>query len=207
METEALWLTIRSGISLLALGTMVGFMVARNVRQYQDAKIWNWARFFMIMSFFASALSHIILIGYHSLGIDGFESLIGTSITEPTVNTILITTTICFSSMFAAYINGWDSLVLLPLFIQIGALIFTFLIGTINFEYYYIMVFGVLSIIALWEAGIRLKDNMAMGIGIMSTLQLIASFGGFYFQTALSLIGITFGAITIMGLFRPYKEG
>ena len=80
------------------------------------------------------------------------------------------------------------------------------IVPEISFVTMFIMTFGIISMIALFEAGIRLKDNMALGIGIMSLLQLVASFGGFYFQTALSMSSTIFAAITISGLFRPFRR-
>jgi hypothetical protein len=203
MDTETLWLTIRSAVSLVTIGTMVAFMMERNIRQYRETKRINMARMLMAFSFFASWISHLILLAYYGFGVDAISYLIGYSLSDITLNTILIATTIMFSSMFVFYINKWDSLVLFPLFLQIGAITMSFLLG-INFEQYFIYLFGTLSVVALWEAGIRIKDNMALGIGIMSLLQMIAAFGGFWFQTVMSLGGLTFGAITIAGLFRPF---
>ncbi|MHA1111840.1 MAG: hypothetical protein ACTSRE_12105 [Promethearchaeota archaeon] len=203
MDIETLWLTIRSAVSLVTVGTMIAFMVQRNIKQFRETNAINYARMLMAFSFFSSWISHILLLGVHGLGIEGMSFLIGTSLTEITLNTTLIATTIMFSAMFAAYINKWDSLVLLPLFFQIGAIIMTILLN-INFEMYYIFTFGSVSIIALFQAGIKVKDNMALGMGIMSLIQLIASFGGFWFQTSMSLISTAFGAITIAGLFRPF---
>ena len=205
MDTQTLWLTIRSAVSLVVIGTILVYMIQRQLKKLKDIGRISVGRLFMALSFFASWISHIILLCVYGFGIESMDYLIGTSLSEPTLNTILIATTIMFSTMFAAYINEWDSLVLFPLFLQIGAIIMTFLLG-INFEQYFIYLFGVISIVALWEAGISLKDNVALGIGIMSTLQLIASFGGFWFQTSMSLASLSFGAITIAGLFRVFKE-
>jgi hypothetical protein len=206
MDTESIWLTTRSAIAVFALGTMIAFMLQRNVKQYKEANRWNWARFLMILSFAFSLFSHVVLFGFYGLDLQGFESLIGTSISKATLNTTFIATTLMFSSMFAFYINQWDRLLLFPLFVQVGAIFMTFTLKEINFEFYYIMIFGVISIIFLFEAGIRLKDNMALGIGIMGLFQMIASFGNFWFESILSLVSVAFGAITITGLFRVFGK-
>ena len=204
MDTQTLWLVIRSAISLVALGTMIAFMMHRNLKQYRQTNRFNKARMLMAFSFVCSFFSHVILLGYHGLEIQQFEQLIGVTIMEFSINTVLIAGTIMFSSMFAAYINRWESLVLFPTFLYAGVIVMNILIPEINFVTYYIFTFGVASIIALFEAGIRLKDNMGLGIGIMSFTQMVASFGGFWFSTAMSLASLTFGAITITGLFRPF---
>ena len=203
MDVETLWITIRSAVSLVTVGTMIAFMMQRNLKQYRTTKRLNYARLLMALSFFASWISHFLLLSVHGFGIEGMSYLIGTSLTEISLNTTLIATTIMFSAMFAAYINKWDSLVLFPLFLQVGAIILTILLN-INFEMYYIFTFGSISIFALFQAGIKVKDNMALGMGIMSLLQLVGAFGGFWFQTSMSLASVTFGAVTIAGLFRPF---
>lgn len=205
MDTETLWLTIRSAVSLVTIGTMIAFIVQRNLKQYKTTSRINKARMLMAFSFFASWINHLILLCIYGFGIESMSNLIGVSLADPSLNTILIATTIMFSAMFAFYINSWDSFILFPLFLQVGAIIMTFVLG-INFEQYYIFTFGMVSIVALYQVGFKLKDNMGLGLGIMSTLQLIASFGGFWFQTGMSLGSLAFGAITIAGLFRVWKE-
>ncbi len=204
MDTEQIWLVSRSAVSLVALGTMIGLMMHRNMKQYRETNKFNIARFLMALSFSCSFFSHIILLGYNGLGIQGFEQLIGVTIMEFSINTALIAGTIMFSSMFAAYINGWDAFLLFPAFLFVGAVVMNILVPEFNFVTYFIFIFGIASIISLFEAGIRLKDNMGLGIGIMSLVQMLASFGGYWVSTGMSLASLAFGLITITGLFRPF---
>ena len=197
MEAETLWYIIESSVSMVALLTMITFMVTRNIRQYKNDGQWSWARFIMVLSFSSSIPNHFITFGYYALGLENFAPLLDLR--------IFIVTVIMFSTMFAVYINGWDSLLLLPLFVMIGAVIYTHVVGLIDLEFYYMVTFGILSLVALWEVGIRLRDNMALGIGIMSTLKLFSLFGGFWLTGIIGLVSIAFGAITIGGLFRPFK--
>ena len=208
MDTETLWLIIRSAVSLTALGTMVAFMMHRNFKQYRETKRINFARLLMALSFFFSILSHMLKLGYYGMQIQLLDGWIGEGIQEFTANTVFTCLTIMFSSTFAAYINKWDAFVLFPAFIFIGAFIMNILVPEIAFLSYYIMTFGTISMIALFEAGIRLKDNMALGIGIYSLLNLITSFLSLYYAITLSMIGLIFAAITVAGLFRPFgKQG
>ncbi len=207
MDTETLWLVIRSSVSLVALGTMVAFMMQRNIKQYRKTKRFNYARMLMALSFIFSILMHALTLGHYGLGIFP-NGWIGVGIQDFTANTVFICLTIMFSATFAAYINGerFEAFVWFPALIFIGAFIMSILIPEITFMFYYIMTFGTISMIALFEAGIRLKDNMALGIGIMSLLQFIASFFSLYVSTALSMISTVFAAITIAGLFRPFGK-
>lgn len=208
MDTETLWLVIRSSVSLVALGTMVAFMMQRNLKQYRETKRFNFARMLMALSFIFSIFMYVLTVGYYGLEIQALDGWIGVGIQDFTANTVFMCLTIMFSATFAAYINGerFEAFVLFPAFIFIGAFVLSIFVPEITFLFYYIMTFGVISMIALFEAGIRLKDNMALGIGIMSALQFIASFFSLYVSTALSLGALVFGAISITGLFRPFGK-
>jgi hypothetical protein len=208
METETLWLLVRSTVSLVALGTMVAFMMQRNIKQYRETKRFNMARMLMALSFIFSILSHVLKIGLYGLQINALDGWIGEGIQQFTANTVFTGLTIVFSATFAAYINGerFEAFVLFPGMIFIGAFLIQILVPEITFMMYFIMTFGVISMIALFEAGIRLKDNMALGIGIMSLFQFIASFFSLYISTALSMTSVVFAAITIAGLFRPFGK-
>ena len=116
-------------------------------------------------------------------------------------------TIVMFGLMLAAYVNRKDSFLFFPVFMQVGAIVFYYITGIFTIEDYYTYVFGVISIVALYEAGIRVKDNFALGFAIMYTLQFITIFElNPVFSSVISSVGYLFGVFLAAGVFHPFGK-
>ena len=112
-----------------------------------------------------------------------------------------------FGLMLAAYVNRKDSFLFFPVFMQVGAIAFYYITGNYAIEEYFTQVFGVIAIVALYEAGIRVKDNFALGFAIMYTLQFVTVFElDPVFSSIISSVGYLFGVFLAAGVFHPFGK-
>ena len=108
--------------------------------------------------------------------------------------------------MLAAYLNRKDEYMLFGLFAQVGCIVVYYTTGIYQFEEYFLYIFGLLAVIALYETSIRVKDNNGLGFAIFYTLQFSTLLELGELGTVLSITAYIFGFFLAIGKFRIFKE-
>ena len=197
-----------SGIATLALGIMIVLYIIRIIKAYKATGHINWVRTLLLLTITVDFIFHGIFSFmrlYTSNAITEFlYSGIGGNVS---LSSWANGTIVMFGLMLAAYVNRKDSFLFFPVFMQVGAIVFYYITGIFTIEDYYTYVFGVISIVALYEAGIRVKDNFALGFAIMYTLQFVTVFGiNPVFASIVSSVGYLFGIFLAAGIFHPFGK-
>lgn len=196
-----------NGLSSLALGTMIILYIIRVIKSYKSTRHINWVRVMILCAItidFTVGLFRFIrlftsnaIIDFLFTGIGGYVPL----------SSWVSGTIVMFGAMLAAYVNRKDSFLFFPVFMQFGAIVFYFITGDFVMEEYFTYIFGVIGIFALYEAGIRVKDNNALGFAIIYTLQFITVFDfNPVFASITSSVGYFFGILLAAGIFRPFGK-
>ncbi len=197
-----------SGLATLALGIMIVLYIIRIVKAYKETGYINWVRTFLLLTITVDFIFHGLfsfmgnftsnaVIDFLYTGIGGDKSL--SSWANGTI--------VMFGLMLAAYVNRKDSFLFFPVFMQVGAIAFYYITGNFVIEEYFTQVFGVIALVALYEAGIRVKDNFALGFAIMYTLQFATVFDlDPVLSSVISSVGYLFGVFLAAGVFHPFGK-
>ena len=197
-----------SGLATLALGIMIVLYIIRITKAYKATGYINWVRTFLLLTITVDFIFHGLfsfmghftsnaVIDFLYVGMAGGKSL--SSWANGTI--------VMFGLMLAAYVNRKDSFLFFPVFMQVGAIAFYYITGNFVIEEYFTQVFGVIALIALYEAGIRVKDNFALGFAIMYTLQFATVFElDPVLSSVISSVGYLFGVFLAAGIFHPFGK-
>lgn len=197
-----------SGLATLTLGLMIVLYIVRIRKGYKATGYINWVRTFLLLTItvdfifhglfsFMSQFTSNAITDFLFTGIAGGKSL------SSWANGFIV----MFGLMLAAYVNRKDSLLFFPIFFQVGAIVFYYLTGNFAIEEMSTQIFGVIALLALYEAGIRVKDNNALGFAIMYTMQFVTVFElEPVLSSIISSVGYLFGVFLAAGLFRPFGK-
>ena len=193
-------------IGLTLLPIMMFFLFSRTVKQYRNTSTWNWVRtllFLTVSTDFVNMLLKFLWRQYQVAFLAGVMTpdLNGSSPIDFSNGIIVM-----FGLALAAYLNRKDEYMLFGLFAQIGCIAIYYFTGIYQFEEYFLYIFGVIAVLALYETGIRVKDNNGLGFAIFYTLQFSTLFELGEFGTILSITAYIFGFFLAIGKFRIFKE-
>ena len=197
-----------SGLATLALGIMIVLYIIRIIKAYKATGYINWVRALLLLTITVDFIFHGLFSFMKNFTSNAFLDFLfagingGKSLSSWANGTIVM-----FGLMLAAYVNRKDSFLFFPVFMQVGAIVFYYITGNYVMEEYYTYVFGVIAILALYEAGIRVKDNFALGFAIMYTLQFVTVFEiNPIIASIISSVGYFFGILLAAGIFHPFGK-
>lgn len=174
----------------------------------------NTVKFLILMAFLLEVYSILLEDWFYTWGI--FPPSWQVPSDTLGVNTLgkggIVTVGLCMTF----YILGWKPFKLMPVYLYLGMIIYFFLTGIDVFYFWYVIIGGIIGVTVMIAVGSKLKDNGAIGLGI---LYLIA-FVGVVFGMIPEIMYIgpiriapfffisqyTFGVYFSLGYFKPYKD-
>jgi hypothetical protein len=199
---------LEAGIATLALGLMIVLYVFRIVKGYKATGYINWVRTFLLLTITVDFIFHGLFSLINKFTTNAITDFLYTGsggYVSPShwANGFIV----MFGLMLAAYVNKKDSLLFFPVFFQVGAIVFYYVTGNVAIEEMSTQIFGVIALLALYEAGIRVKDNNALGFAVMYTMQFITILDfNPVLLSIISVVGYIFGIFLAAGLFRPFGK-
>lgn len=185
-------------IQVVILGTMIVNLLISSIKEKRNNQPWNWVRTIVICAILSNFLEHATRILHYEFGL--LDPLFDMPVP---ITGILSRCIILFGMVFVAYVNEWDSLILLPAFYLIASIVFKLTSG-INepFELFFDYG-GLVALILIFEIVIRVKDNNALGLGIF----YLISFGGALLEIKIfDILSLAFGIFWSTGKFTPFKK-
>lgn len=185
-------------IQVVILGTMITNLLISSIKEKRNKQPWNWVRTIVIFAILSNFLEHLLRILHYEFGL--LDPLFDMPVS---ITGILSRFIIIFGMMFVAYLNEWDSLILLPAFYLIASIVFKLTAG-INepFELFFDYG-GLVALILIFEIVIRVRDNNALGLGIF----YLISFGGALLEIKIiDILSLAFGVFWSTGKFTPFKK-
>lgn len=114
---------------------------------------------------------------------------------------------VVFGAFYVLYLNQKDEMLIAPVLLYSGALVLYYTAQVILYHYIFIFCAGVITLFLLNEAGWSMKDNNAMGLGLMYVFIFI---GGVIPNAVVSniirLVAYLIGFTIITGIFKIFKN-
>ncbi|MHA1682908.1 MAG: hypothetical protein ACTSUE_18360 [Promethearchaeota archaeon] len=111
------------------------------------------------------------------------------------------------------YLHGWDRVLYMPLYLYGGIIMYFLWTGHDELFPFYVYGGGILSLIMLFNASIKMRENNAFGLAIFYFisfislfLQIVPDVDKTYLPLIIPFITYGFGVIYAFGLFKPFKE-
>lgn len=189
--------------SSVALVIMIGALMYRNIRTYRAEGFWNWSRTMIVISNFSNLYTTTARLIYNLTGFPSIPNYIDATTSPASIIDIIRVLMVVTGMMFVFYINEWDVVLFLPVYIYIGGIIFYIATGIGWFFETYLIFGGLFTLIMVYEAGFRVRDDDALGLGVYYSFE----FAAFLLPSVLMIQIVTplFGIIYAVGLFKPFE--
>ena len=191
---------------MIILPAMVFVLSRRNIKQYRDTSSWNWVRTFLALAITTDFLQTFLKLLYNTYDVAFLTGIMTKDANGSSPMDFSFGFIVMFGIILTAYLNRRDEFLLFSVFFQIGAIIIYYTTGYIQFEDYFVYIFGVVALLSLYETGFRVKDNNGLGFAMFYTLQFTVMFGLGTIGTIISITGYIFGFFLATGLFRPFGK-
>ncbi|MFX0031952.1 MAG: hypothetical protein ACFE8E_05750 [Candidatus Hodarchaeota archaeon] len=177
------------------------------IKEKRTTGRYNIVRLLTFGIFFCFALMSVFEILVEFSVIPFLSSIFGFNIETINLYSILIGTMVSLGLCLVFYANRWESLYFFSFFFFGGMVIFYFLTGFDAWVEIYIQIAAIISLVFIYFTGFRVKDNGALGLGILFTLAFSTLVIEISFVTQIIiLIYDVFIVILSLGYFKVFKE-
>ncbi|MHA1673145.1 MAG: hypothetical protein ACTSYI_05910 [Promethearchaeota archaeon] len=197
---------VDSYFAMIILPAMVFVLFRRNIKQYRDTSSWNWVRTLLALAITTDFSQTLIKLLYRTYDIAFLAGIMTKDANGSSPMDFSFGFIVMFGIILTAYLNRRDEFLLFSVFFQIGTIIIYYTTGYIQFEEYFVYIFGVVALLSLYETGFRVKDNNGLGFAIFYTMQFSVIFELGMIGTIISITAYIFGFLLAIGLFRPFGK-
>lgn len=206
MDTMTLLKVIQSSLNGLGMIGILWTSLQKNRKEYAITHVWNWVRGIIIIVLsldiarqIMGTTSRFIFIPEFIYGAELPNSI---SISQYFLYGILIG-----GIMLALYVNHSERWLFFPLYFTIGAItIFHIFHDTVYLDLAQ-NIGGPIALVSIYYAGIKAKNNFALGLGIKYTLDFLTiTLKSPEIIIIIELISGVFTVFLGLGLFKPIKE-
>lgn len=197
---------IRSFLALITISIFSLVLFIRSYREFKRTKELNYTRILITHSIFMKIVDHTIRLCNYLFQMNLFGWSYSEVIDDITTTTFFTGLMIMLGLCFAAYINEWDTLLYMPVFFYVEALILYEFTQFAEPIHVFIVGGGIMTVCAVWEVGIRTKDLVIIRVAIIYTIIFINSLGSAITQVITGLIGYPIGILIILIYFNPFQE-
>ena len=194
-------------VAILAFGAMVGKSVRSNIKDYKKTGDWNWTRTILALIFSMNLLKFVFRFVFFSLNVEHPPWMVTEDITEMSVGSSFSGFMVAFGLTFVFYVNRRDYLLYGPLVFYAWSLFFYTQTGVATYHVYFMYIGGAITIVTIYQAGFALKDNDALGLGIVYTFVFVAAvLQDPLINPIIDLVAYAFVFLLVFDKFQPYKE-
>ncbi len=197
---------VDSYLAIIILPIIVFLLFGRNIKQYRETSSWSWVRTLLALAITTDAAQTLIKLLYRTYDVAFLAGIMTKDANGSSPMDFAYGFIVMFGIILTAYLNRRDEFLLFSVFFQIGAIIIYYTTGYIQFEDYFVYIFGVVALLSLYETGIRVKDNNGLGFAIFYTIQFTVILEIGIIGTILSITAYIFGFFLATGLFRPFGK-